>query len=114
MKEQIISIAQLFANQIISDVNCSEDFLRLECESKFTLSKVPSADELQSLLPSLATRDTWQLKLLSETNDDLFDIRSGANISLLYDVNQLEPYKDDNVRLVYSINKNNNCRNKFK
>ena len=107
MKEQIISIAQLFANQIISDVNCSEDFLRLECESKFTLSKVPSADELQSLLPSLAARDTWQLKLLSETSDDLFDIRSGANISLLYDVSQLEPYKNDNVRLVYSINKNN-------
>ena len=106
MKEQIISIAQLFANRVISDVNYSEDFLRLESVLNFTLSKVPSADELQSLLPSLAARDSWQLKLLSETGDDLFDIRSGTNISLLYDVCQLEPYKNDNVRLVYSINKN--------
>ena len=106
MKEQIISIAQLFVKRINSNVKCSEDLLRLECELNFTLSKIPSVEKLQSLLPNLAARDNWQLRLLSETGDDIFDIRIGSNISIAYDESQLEPYKDDKVRIVYSISKN--------
>lgn len=106
MKEQIISIVQLFASRIISNAKCTEDFLRLECEADFTLLEVPSVEELLSRFPKLAARDSWQLRLLSETGDDLFDIRTGSNINTDYDVSQLEPYKNDNVRIIYSINKN--------
>lgn len=81
MKEQIISIVQLFASRIISNAKCTEDFLRLECEADFTLLEVPSVEELLSRFPKLAARDSWQLRLLSETGDDLFDIRTGSNIN---------------------------------
>lgn len=104
MKERIISISQILGD--ILRVECQEDLQGFKCELNFKLANVPSAEELQALLPNIADRDSWRLRLLTETGDDLFDIRPKSDISVDYDSNNLEPYKNDEVRMVYTIDKN--------
>ena len=106
MKDQIISIAKHFGN--ISECFCSENLQSFECEIKCSLTKIPLPEIFQTLLPNIADRDSWRLLLLTSEDEDLFDVRKGANINTEYDINRMESYKDDEVRLVYSINKNKN------
>lgn len=104
MKAKIISMANLFGDASI--VKYKEDFQRLECELTFQLARIPSSMELHEILPDVSTRDSWRLRLLSEAGDDLFDLRSETNINADYDSGKLEPYRDDELRLVYSVDKN--------
>lgn len=104
MKDQIVSIAKHFGN--ISECLCTENFQSFECEIKCPLTKIPSPEIFQTLLPNISERDNWRLLLLTSEEEDLFDIRKGANINTEYDINRIEPYKDDEVHLVYSIDKN--------
>lgn len=104
MKEIIISISQILGD--ILRVECQEDLQSFKCELNLMLTNVPSAEELQALLPNIADRDSWRLRLLTETGDDLFDIRPKSDISVDYDSNNLEPYENDEVRMVYTIDKN--------
>ena len=83
MKEIIISISQILGD--ILRVECQEDLQSFKCELNLMLTNVPSAEELQALLPNIADRDSWRLRLLTETGDDLFDIKSCHAIHLLSD-----------------------------
>lgn len=104
MKDQIVSIAKHLGN--ISECLCAENFQSFKCEIKCPLTKIPSPEIFQTLLPNISERDSWRLLLLTSEEEDLFDIRKGANINTEYDINRIEPYQGDEVRLVYSIDKN--------
>ena len=104
MKSQITSIANLFGG--VLDAKFKEDFLRLECELRLTLNKEPSAETIQAFLPSISERDTFRLRMLTEAEEDLFDLRTGSDVGANYDSSKLEPYKDEEVRLVFSVDKN--------
>lgn len=105
MEAQIISISKLFGNPSISKPKCREDFQLFECEVKFMLTTRPSADDFHRVLPTIAKRDKWRLRLLTDANEDLFDVRTGANINVDYIESKLDPYIDSEVRLVYKIDK---------
>lgn len=104
MKKQIVSIAEHFGN--ISECLCMENFQSFRCEIKCPLTKIPSPEIFQALLPNISERDNWRLSLLTSEDEDLFDVRKGGNINTEYDINKIEPYRDDEVRIEYSIDKN--------
>ena len=104
MKTTILSIAHLFGDD--PRVECFENFLKWEGSFSFALKKEPTKEELLSVLPIVSCRDSWQLRLLTDEDEDLFDIRMGSSLDEAYYSNRLKPYGDENVRLVYTINKN--------
>ena len=106
METQITSIANLFGD--VLDVKFKEDFQRLVCELTLTLTKEPSSENLQTLLPSISKRDTLRLRLLTEAGEDLFDLRTESEVGTDYDSSKLEPYRNDEVRLILSVDKNKN------
>lgn len=103
MKNKITSIAKLFGEA--AESKSKEDLLRFEGEVCFILTKIPSVDDLHAALPYISERDTWRLRLLLDDGDDLFDLRKGLDIDANYDTGKLEPYINDDVRLVYSVDK---------
>lgn len=105
MEEQIISISKLFGNRSTSKSKCRENLQLFECEVEFMLTKRPSADDFHRMLPTIARRDNWRLRLLTDAGEDLFDVRRGANINVDYIESKLDPYIDSEVRLVYNIDK---------
>ncbi len=105
MEEQIISISKLFGNRSTSKPKCKENLQLFECEVEFMLTKRPSADDFHRMLPTIARRDNWRLRLLTDAGEDLFDVRRGANINVDYIESKLDPYIDSEVRLVYNIDK---------
>lgn len=104
MKGKIEAIAQLFGENINAII--SENFAQLECEVKFTLKRTPDKSVMPVLLPAISDRDTWRLQLITEGDEDLFDIRAGSNMEEACNENRLQPYYDDYVTLVYTITKN--------
>ena len=103
MKEQLISIAQRFGK--ISSTKCTENFLLFECEITLTIINIPSAEELQPLFPNIAERDTWRWRIITESDEDLCDIKIGSDISADYDIDRIESYQNDQVRVAYTIDK---------
>lgn len=104
MKNKISSIVGLFGEA--TESKCREDFLLLVGEVCFTLAKMPSVEDLHAALPRISERDSWRLRLLSDDGDDLFDLRKGVDIDANYEKGKLKPYIGDNVKLVYSVDKN--------
>lgn len=103
MKTKALAIASLFGD--VTQKDCSENFQKWEGSYCLTLKNTPDKNDLLAVLPAISDRDSWRLRMLSEADDDLFDIRKGSDIDAVYDVNQIQPYIDGNVRLVYSIEK---------
>lgn len=103
MKTNTLAIASLFGD--ITKTACSENFQKWEGSYCLTLNKMPDKNDLLAALPTVSERDSWRLRMLSEAGDDLFDIRKGSDIGATYNANQLQPYTDGDVRLVYSIEK---------
>lgn len=103
MKEKTLAIASLFGDN--PKAAYDENFQKWEGSYSFTLKRMPDKNALLSALPTVSERDEWRLRMLNEADDDLFDIRKGNDIDAAYDVNQLQPYIDGAVKLVYSIEK---------
>lgn len=103
MKAKTLAIASLFGDKPKSEN--LENFQKWESAFCFDLKKVPNKETLLASLPAISERDDWRLRMLSEADEDLFDIRKGSDMDVAYDTDQLEPYLDGNVRLVYSIEK---------
>ena len=101
MKNRIESIAQLFGT--LKDTIIKEDFTKLECEVKLIIQQTPTDITLQSLLPACSDRDSWRLQMITDGDDDLFDLRAGINIADAYDKNHIIPYHGDEVSLMYTI-----------
>lgn len=104
MKTNVLTIVSLFGD--IKQEDCCEDFRKWEGSYSLPLTKIPDKQKLLASLPAISERDSWRLRMLSEADDDLFDIRKGCDFDAAYDANQLQPYIDENVRVVYSIEKN--------
>lgn len=103
MKTNVLAIASLFGD--ITQIEFRENFQNWEGSYCLTLKKMPDKNDLLAALPDVSERDNWRLRMLNEADDDLFDIRKGNDLDAAYDTNQLQPYIDGNVRLVYSIEK---------
>lgn len=103
MKNKTSAIARLFGNA--EDVIYKEDLQHLNCDYSLTLSEIPTAEIIHGLFPDISSRDTWRLRMLSDVDEDLFDIRVGSDIAKVYNADELEPYKNEVVRLVYTIEK---------
>lgn len=103
MKTKILSIVQLFCDR--SKEACKEDFGRLEYSFSFKLTKIPQKEDLYSLLPDIPTRDKWRLRLLSEADEPLFDIKTGDDIGSKYNADEVRQYCGSDVRLIYSLEK---------
>ena len=103
MKTKVLAIASLFGDA--TQKECCENFQKWEGQFCLTLKKTPEKNDLLAALPAVSERDNWRLRMLCEAGDDLFDIRKGSDIDAVYDVNQIQPYIEGNVRLVYSIEK---------
>lgn len=101
MKNRIEAIAQLFGTLKGSIIK--EDFTKLECEVKLIIQQTPTEITLQSQLPACSDRDSWRLQMITDGDDDLFDLRAGTNIADAYDKNHLIPYHGDEVTLMYTI-----------
>lgn len=104
MKDKTLSIAHLFADNLQADY--SESFQKWDSTFCFILKKAPTKEELLASLPVISDRDNWRLRMLTVTDEDLFDISKGKIIDVAYESNKLLPYIDENVRLVYTIDKN--------
>ena len=104
MKGKIEAIARLFGDNIGATIK--ENFAQLECEVKLTLKRTPNKDTLPVLLPAISDRDTWRFQMITEGDEDLFDMRVGANIEEVCNENKLQPYYEDTVTLIYTITKN--------
>ena len=103
MRDKTLSIATLFGNN--ARAVYSEDLRIWESAFIFTLTKEPSKEDLLALLPAVSERDCWRLRLMDGAGDDLFDIRKGDDMGTAYDVNNLQPYHETEVKLVYTIEK---------
>lgn len=103
MRGKIETIARLYGEQ--KSVSIKEDFAQLVCEVKLSLKRTPDENTLQILLLSISDRDSWRLQMITEGDDDLFDLRTGADIAEACDRNQLQPYYDVDVTLTYTITK---------
>lgn len=103
MEEKTQAIVSLFGDNPKAEY--SENFQKWECSYSLALKKIPDKGKLLAALPVPSDRDEWRLRMLNETDEDLFDIRKGSDIDSTYNVNHLQPYIDENVRLVYSIEK---------
>ncbi len=104
MKGKVEAIALLFGENISATIK--ENFAQLECEVKLTLKRTPDKNTLLVLLPAISDRDTWRLQLITEGDEDLFDMRAGANMEEACSENILQPYYGDDVTLIYTITKN--------
>lgn len=104
MKGRIEAIARLFGDNVGATIK--ENFAQLECEVKLTLRRTPDKDILPVLLPAISDRDTWRFQMITEGDEDLFDMRAGANIEEVCNENKLQPYYEDTVTLIYTITKN--------
>ena len=103
MKEKVEAIAQLYGEQ--KRVSIKEDFAQLVCEVELTLKSTPDEKTLQILLPNISGRDSWRLQLITDGDDDLYDLRAGDDIAKACGENKLRPYYDEDVTLTYSITK---------
>lgn len=103
MREKIEAVARLYGEQ--KRVSIKEDFAQLVCKIKLSLERTPDENALQILLLNISERDSWRLQMITEGDDDLFDLRTGANIAEACDENQLQPYYDVDVTLTYTITK---------
>ena len=103
MKTKILSIVQLFCD--CSKEVCKEDFRRLEYSFSFKLSKIPKKEDLCSFLPDIPIRDNWRLRLMSEADEPLFDIKTGDDIGSKYNADEVQQYCEGDVRLIYSLEK---------
>lgn len=103
MRGKVEAIAQLYGEQ--ESVSIKENFAQLVCEVKLTLKRTPKENALLILLPNISDRDFWRLQMITEGDDELCDLRAGANIAEECDENKLQPYYDENVILTYSITK---------
>lgn len=105
MNTKTLVIAALFGDN--QKTEFIENFHKWESSFCLTLNKMPNKDTLLASLPPVSVRDSWRLRMLSEAEEDLFDIRKGNDIDTVYDTNKLQPYIDSNVRLVYTLDKSN-------
>ena len=107
MKEHTLKIAQLFGcDAQTTPSSYSEDFQSFECEYHFKLRKIPTKEELHAMLPAVSDRDAWYLRIISDSDDDLLDLRQNVAIDDVYDVDTIEPFIDDEeVRLILKIEK---------
>lgn len=107
MKEHTLKIAQLFGcDAQITPSSYSEDFQSFECEYHFKLRKIPTKEELHTMLPTVSDRDVWYLRIISDSDEDLLDLQRNLAIDDAYDVDTIEPFIDDEeVRLILKIEK---------
>lgn len=101
MKNKVEAITQLFGT--LSSISIREDFAQLVGEVKLIMQQTPAENALQSLLPTVSDRDSWRLQMITESGDDLFDLRTGANIADACSENLLKPYYGDEVTIMYTI-----------
>ena len=105
MRKSILSIVGLFGE--CDGGTYKENLKRLDFSYSITLSKVPSKEQLQALLPDIPERDDWRLRMLSEADEALFDLKRGVIVGDKYNVNELSSYIGEGVRILYSVEKNN-------
>lgn len=106
MKASTLHIAQLFGDNVPeTPIAYHENFQRLECEYRFKLAKTPVKESLLAALPTISERDSWRLHIISESDEDLFDIQPNVSLDQVYDSNKLQSYNDEEVRLVYTVEK---------
>lgn len=106
MKASTLHIEQLFGDNVSATPTAfHEDFQRLECEYRFKLTKTPVKESLLAVLPTISERDSWRLRIVSEGDEDLLDLQPNANIDQAYDSNKMQSYIDEEVRLLYTVEK---------
>lgn len=106
MKTSTLRIANLFGDTVPESPSVfREDFQRLECEIRFKLTKIPEKEVLLSVLPQIPERDGWRLSIVSDSDEDLLDLQPNMSLDQVYDTNKLKSYNDEEVRLVYTIEK---------
>jgi len=103
MKTETLKIAQLFGD--CRQRLYKENLQQLECSFTFCMTKMPTKDKLFETLPKISERDSWRLMMLNENGDDIFDLRKGCDIGEDYNIDTLQPYINESVRLVYTIHK---------
>lgn len=106
MKAATLHIAQLFGDNVsATPFVYNEDFQRLECEYQFKLTKVPNNESLLTALPATSERDKWRLRIVSDGEEDLLDLQVNMSVDQAYDANKIMSFNDEDVRLVYSVEK---------
>lgn len=103
MKTKTLSIVQLFGD--CTKKSFKEDFRRLEYSFGFELKKIPKKEDLCLHLPDVPLRDSWRLRLLSEADEPLIDIKTGDDIGSKYNADELQQYSGGDIRLIYTIEK---------
>jgi len=103
MRNHTKAIVSLFGGDVRPDY--CEDFLKWEGAYYLSLKHQPTKEDLLAALPTTSDRDSWRLRLLTDGGDDLFDIRKGDILDEAYVPSALEPYINDEVRLIYTIEK---------
>ena len=103
MRNHTKAIVSLFGGDVRPDY--CEDFLKWEGAYYLSLKHQPTKEDLLAALPATSDRDSWRLRLLTDGGDDLFDIRKGDVLDEAYVPSALEPYINDEVRLIYTIEK---------
>lgn len=105
MRKSILSIVQLFGE--CDEGTYKENLKRLDFSYGITLSKVPSKEQLLALFPDIPERDDWRLRMLSEADEVLFDLKRGVIVGDEYNVNELNSYKGERVKILYAVEKRN-------
>ena len=105
MLDIILSIANLFGKCSHGSLNLRETLQQFECSCSFNLTETPATETLLHALPHISERDTWRLGLLNDNGDYLFDLRPGGDVGEDYNADSLQPYKDDIVRLIFTVDK---------
>ena len=83
-----------------------ETWDEFECKCTLTLQKIPTGEELCSVLPHISNRDSWRLTIESEYNDNVFDINSKSGCFENKAIEEdLEPHLNNQISIIYIVAK---------
>ena len=104
MNSQIKLLFELFSNSGNLSIDFTESWDSVDVTASIILDKIPDSTSLLKNIPLTSNRDSWEFKILDETNETVFSIHSASGE--LISLNEIEVYKDLSIFIKFIVTKN--------
>ena len=104
MNSQIKLLFELFSNSGNLSIDFTESWDSVDVTASIILDKIPDLTSLLKNIPLTSNRDSWEFKILDETNETVFSIHSASGE--LISLNEIEVYKDLSIFIKFIVTKN--------
>lgn len=106
MDSQIKQLLRLFSNNEEIDIDFTESWDSVAVTASIILDKIPDSTSFLKNIPLILPRDSWDFKIIDESNETILTIHSDSASGELIKLNEIEAYKELSISIKFIVTKN--------